>query len=502
MALSITITARKLLQRLEAASNAKLNQLGLPTLAISGTASTNQIADGAVTAVKGAYGPWFYCVDGGGANTIELTAATSATALPTTLVAGQLYRFPVNTLNTGAVTVAVDAIAGTKALTKQGTLALVAGDLRAGQVAEILYDGTQFQLLSAGGQPAAERFVETESADGLAYTATFAPTVTALTTGAAVTVKWNITNTGAVTLAANGLTAKAVRKANDAALAAGDILDNQISTLVYDSTANAAGAWLLTGPTVINTPATVTGLTRNLTVANNATDPTFKVDLAADEVVLKNAGGLSYLAETVAVTANMSGTVGTANSLDTGAETNSTWYFLWLIYNGTTVASLISASSTAPTLPSGYTYKALVGEIYNDSGSNFVTSFRAGPDVFLVEQTISITLDPGAASTYEALAGANLTAFRAAVPETARGVRGTLGISATSASPVTMLVAADTAGVGATRFTFYRDGTNGGGGEGPFLIPQNQAGASRNLAWQSSRNAAENILRITGYRTI
>ena len=50
-----------------------------------------------------------------------------------------------------------------------------------------------------------------------------------------------------------------------------------------------------------------------------------------------------------------------ANGLDTGSIANSTWYSVWVIYNGTTTAGLLSTSATTPTLPSGYTYKARVG---------------------------------------------------------------------------------------------------------------------------------------------
>jgi len=51
------------------------------------------------------------------------------------------------------------------------------------------------------------------------------------------------------------------------------------------------------------------------------------------------------------------------NGLDTGSLAANTWYGIYVIYNPTTntTASLYSASFTAPTLPSGYTYFLLVG---------------------------------------------------------------------------------------------------------------------------------------------
>lgn len=60
-----------------------------------------------------------------------------------------------------------------------------------------------------------------------------------------------------------------------------------------------------------------------------------------------------------------------ANGLDTGSEASDTWYYIWLISNGSTVSGLLSASSTNPTLPAGYSKKRLIGAVRNNSSSNF-----------------------------------------------------------------------------------------------------------------------------------
>lgn len=86
--------------------------------------------------------------------------------------------------------------------------------------------------------------------------------------------------------------------------------------------------------------------------------------ITADSVVMEEpTNGTYYEAKTVNVTLDIS-TSG-VNGLDTGNITVATWYFIWLIFNGTTVASLISLSATAPTMPTGYTYKKLLGAIRN-----------------------------------------------------------------------------------------------------------------------------------------
>jgi len=66
---------------------------------------------------------------------------------------------------------------------------------------------------------------------------------------------------------------------------------------------------------------------------------------------------------------------GTAQGgLDTGTIATSTWYYVYVIKNLTTgvVDWLYSASATAPTMPSGYTVKRMVGAVKTNSSSQFI----------------------------------------------------------------------------------------------------------------------------------
>jgi hypothetical protein len=102
-----------------------------------------------------------------------------------------------------------------------------------------------------------------------------------------------------------------------------------------------------------------------------------KVSISYDELALEN-GSNSYVTVRSGTLTADSSTSG-ANGLDTGSLSASTWYSVWVIYNPTsaTVASLVSASSTSPTLPSGYTYYARVGWIRTDGTTNkYPLSFR------------------------------------------------------------------------------------------------------------------------------
>lgn len=91
-----------------------------------------------------------YGAVGGTANAITLTHVVPRTAH----TAGAEVIFKPTANNSGAVTLAVDSIAGTKALEKMvnGTsTALSANDLRNGVVARAIYDGTRYQLQGTGG---------------------------------------------------------------------------------------------------------------------------------------------------------------------------------------------------------------------------------------------------------------------------------------------------------------------------------------------------------------
>lgn len=86
-------------------------------------------------------GSYQYLTSVSGADTITAVASLGMSAYAT----GQVFRFIAVGSNTTAVTININAI-GAKAITKNGTGALEAGDIVTGNIVEIVYDGTQFQL--------------------------------------------------------------------------------------------------------------------------------------------------------------------------------------------------------------------------------------------------------------------------------------------------------------------------------------------------------------------
>ena len=121
-------------------------------LPMGGYAHTG-VADATVRNMYGTAGQiqdsaFTYLTSPSGTNTMIATAALGMSAY----VTGQRFFFVAPSTNTGACTLNINAI-GAKSVTKSGTTALVAGDIQNGAVVQVVYDGTQFQLLNPTALP-------------------------------------------------------------------------------------------------------------------------------------------------------------------------------------------------------------------------------------------------------------------------------------------------------------------------------------------------------------
>lgn len=142
----------------------------------------------------------------------------------------------------------------------------------------------------------------------------------------------------------------------------------------------------------------VQGAFKNLTASANGTSA--NVSVSADEIVVENASNAYKTLRSVSLTINTANSG--ANGLDTGTLAASTWYAVFVIAkdDGTT-AGLMSTSSSAPTMPSGYTYKARVGWIRTDgTGNKYPLGFtQKGRNVsYLVASGSNVTAPPTMAS--------------------------------------------------------------------------------------------------------
>ena len=156
-------------------------------------------------------------------------------------------------------------------------------------------------------------------------------------------------------------------------------------------------------PITASVGSSVQGSFKNLQLS--ATGTNANVSISADEIVVENTSNAYKTLRAVSLTvAGVSS--GVANGLDTGSLAASTWYSVWVIAkaDGTT-AGLLSLSSTAPTLPSGYTFKARVGWVRTDGTANkYPLSF----------------IQSGRTVQYKVAAGSNVTVL----PQMASGVSG------------------------------------------------------------------------------
>lgn len=178
-----------------------------------------------------------YIADTGSANTYAITPSPAITAYTT----GQIFSFKATNANTTASTLNVSSL-GVKNIFKRGSLALVANDIIVGQIVQVEYDGTQFQMLSQLGNAKISQIgTEIYAADSVgtdAYAITLVPAITAYTTGLVVNFKAGTANTGNATLAINGLAAKNILNKFNQTLNNNDILAGQIVKVIYDSTAD------------------------------------------------------------------------------------------------------------------------------------------------------------------------------------------------------------------------------------------------------------------------
>lgn len=265
------------------ASSAKFNKVfrqssfvaaGIATW-MANTLNTNIADDGNLSAfvanlaaaVKVAASSGGFITDSG---TVNALVGTSSPA-PAGLTAGLLVAIQVANTNTGAVTFNYAGF-GAKAVLSEGN-AIKVGQLIAGQIYLLMYDGTQWELLSVGvdvpasvsqagivalatiGDVAAgtdtakavtsQGVAKAVQAGGYTYaadsgsanaiTVALTPAPVAYSAGLAVEVKMNATNTGATTINVNGLGAKTVQMGG-AALTAGQLVAGQIYCMIYDGT--------------------------------------------------------------------------------------------------------------------------------------------------------------------------------------------------------------------------------------------------------------------------
>lgn len=156
----------------------------------------------------------------------------------------------------------------------------------------------------------------------------------------------------------------------------------------------------------------------------------------AEMIVLENLQtGEPFIVRNFSATADI--TVTGAGGRDAGTRDLSSWYFIYIIGTGGATAFLLSKSATAPTMPAGYIYRALVGAVYNN-GSNILKKFR---------QVGRIVHQESPAADFVSSTSFAAVSLTAQVPSIARLVWGS--ISKRSGGDLRVQVAFDSSGNGA-----------------------------------------------------
>lgn len=203
-----------------------------------------------------------------------------------------------------------------------------------------------------------------------AYTLTPSPAITAYTAGLRFRVKFHAAG-AAGNMAISSLPAKTLKQfAYDGTKIAATITADMLADVEYDGT-----DLIILNP-LPPSASGIQGGVKNLSISTTGSSAT--ITASCDEIFVENAtNNYGVILRSVSLSINSASSGG--NGLDTGSLAINTWYSVWVIYNPTTggVTGLISTSATAPTLPSGFTFKARIGWIRTDStGSKFPLAFK------------------------------------------------------------------------------------------------------------------------------
>lgn len=360
------------------------------------------------------------------------------------LAPGNLILFTSGFTNTTATTLNIEGTGAVPVTKLSGgvQVPLVAGDLVAGQFTAVFYDGTSYQLVGAVGAAAFFNNPLTNIAS-------------AATTDIGSTDSTNVQITGTTTILSLGASANVNNPLYFVKFSGALTLTHNAVSLILPGGANittaagdtafalylGSGNWQLVQYTVaasgFGSIAGVLPGAVGLLIANNAGSPNTQMDISANyAVVISTSPAAAAAFSAVSVTVNFA-TTG-LNGLDAGAIAASTWYYLYLISNGSGIGGLASLSATAPTLPVGYTLVTQVGACVTDGSANLFPITQKGewtqygtPRVFGTG-TIAISpfVPPTATRMQMSLDSPNAVATQLSIPGFAALTGGQNGVGA------------------------------------------------------------------------
>jgi len=249
-------------------------------------------------------GTWVWGIDTGAVNAM----AATVTPVPSQYIPGMGVRIKAANTNTGATTISLNGLAAVAVVQSNGA-ALTAGSITAGQICDLIFDGSHFQLANyvaaatSGGTTNNYTTVNipyvADSGSVNALVGTYSPAITSLTAGLLIMIKAANTNTGASTINVNGLGVKSITHGDGSALNAGDINSGQVVILIYDGTKfqigngirGAAGTNGAQGPAgvVSTTPGAIGSFAFGIDAGNGT-----GYQVAGFTTVLNGSGAMQY----------------------------------------------------------------------------------------------------------------------------------------------------------------------------------------------------------------
>ena len=281
---------------------------------------------------------------GGTANAQTLTLTPAITAY----VAGQRFRFVAGFTNTAAATLNVNGVGPINIITQSTGVSLPSNYITSGAQYEVVYNGTAFVLL---GDPA---LIKTGDYDYLGQSTGTANALVLTSTGPrlASTAPYkvflfasNLTNTGAVTVAIDGLTAINVTSSPDGtALKAGQIILNRFYQLMLVN-----GAAFLANPDTswqTWTPA----ITQGVAVTSTIQEATYKISTTQVtchfQITATSAGTAGSVAVSLPITAAWSAGISAVGSATIRDASLGTIYTCVAGINSTTLMRFSTGSGT------------------------------------------------------------------------------------------------------------------------------------------------------------
>lgn len=318
-----------------------------------------------------------------GTSTGTANAQVVASPSPTgfTLAAGKRVVFLAGTTNTGATTLNVNSTGATNVFypTPSGPLALTGGEIKSGNIVEVWYDGTQYQLIT----------------NNLAILGPLTNATSAATVDLGLVATHNVNVTGATgPITSFGSSASTAYPIYYLTFVSTPTITYNAASMILPGAADivvvagdsavvqylGSGNWKVwsyqraSGASVIaTTPLCGANV---LVITNNAGTPNTLIDYTATTALMVNSSGVSKTASTVSGTINTTN-VGVIDGIQ-AARTTSIWYDIYFLSNGTTTGGFAVPAGTALSAPAGYTYSCRMGAMQTDSSGNFFRTKQVG----------------------------------------------------------------------------------------------------------------------------